>query len=92
MNKLLPDQFAVVGVSRDAFSHDECRKKLRQDIRQFATVFIEPLLWKWLEQRLYYLGGNFQDPNLYTQLQNLLAKIDEEYHTNGNHCGRYMGT
>jgi glucose-6-phosphate 1-dehydrogenase len=90
-NKLLPEQFAIVGVSRDKLSHDEFRSKLRQDIQEFATVTVESSLWEWLEQRIYYLGGDFTDSNLYTQLQTLLTQVDQDYHTPGNYL-YYLAT
>lgn len=85
LNQLLPEQFAIVGVSRDKFSHDQFRSKLRQDIQEFATVAVETSLWEWLEQRIYYLGGDFNDSNLYTNLETLLAQVDKDYHTPGNY-------
>ncbi|OKH43741.1 glucose-6-phosphate dehydrogenase [Calothrix sp. HK-06] len=90
-NKLLPEQFAIVGVSRNKLSHDEFRSKLRQDIQEFATVTVESSLWEWLEQRIYYLGGDFTDSKLYTQLQTLLTQIDQDYHMPGNYL-YYLAT
>ncbi|WP_407883869.1 glucose-6-phosphate dehydrogenase, partial [Scytonema sp. NUACC26] len=59
--------------------------KLSRDIHEFATVPVEEHLWQQLEQRLYYLPGEFQDANTYQQLQDLLTRVDRECGTQGNY-------
>jgi hypothetical protein len=61
---LLPKDFAIVGVAHTSMSQDDFRHKLRQEIQEFATVSVDNQLWQQLEQRLYYLSGEFQDPTL----------------------------
>ncbi len=41
-NKLLPDKFAIVGVSNVEMSSEDFRKQLGDEIGQFATTKIEP--------------------------------------------------
>ncbi len=90
-SNLLPKEFAIVGVARAPLSTDDFRSKISQDIQEFATVPVDAQLWEWFEQRLYYLQGEFQDANTYSQLQNLLAQVDSECGTEGNYL-YYLAT
>jgi len=83
-HNLLSDNFAVIGVARAELNDDEFRRRLRDDINKFATDKIEPDTWKWLEERLYYLSGNFDDDQCFSRLKDLLAKLDKERHAGGN--------
>ena len=76
--KLLPDSFAVIGVARAEMNDEEFRRRLSDDIREFATDDVKPEIWKWLEERLYYLSGDFDDDSTYARLKKLLEKIDKE--------------
>ncbi len=88
---LLPKEFAVVGVARAQMSSEDFRAKMSRDIHEFATVSVDPKLWEQFEQRLYYLSGEFQDANTYTQLQDLLAQVDTQWGTQGNYL-YYLAT
>jgi len=65
----LPDNFAVVGLARPEMSDDEFRRRLREDMNQFATDEINDHEWQWLAQRLYYLSGDFDDDQTYARLK-----------------------
>ena len=82
---LLSKEFAVVGVARAGMTTEEFRRKLGQDMQEFATEQTDPGLWEWLTQRLYYLPGNFSDPAAYQELRTLLDKVDTDHGTRGNY-------
>jgi glucose-6-phosphate 1-dehydrogenase len=82
---LLPQEFAVVGVTKRDMTDEAYRAKMSQDIREFATEKVDRTLWQWLEQRLYNFQGDFLDPAAYGRLQTLLAQIDKEHGTGGNY-------
>src|ERR1044072_6072315 len=84
-SKLLPDDFAVIGVARGEMRDEEFRSRLRDDMKEFATDKVDPDVWKWLEERLYYLSGDFEDAETYTRLKSLLEKIDKERNGHGNY-------
>jgi glucose-6-phosphate 1-dehydrogenase len=84
-SKLLPDDFAVIGVARAEMRDEEFRSRLRDDMKEFATDKVDPDVWKWLEERLYYLSGDFEDDQTYTRLKSLLEKIDKERNGHGNY-------
>src|SRR5258705_6854531 len=64
-DQLLPDNFAVVGVARSELTQEEFRRSTAQEARQYAPEAIKPELWSWLEQRLCYIPGEFQDIRTY---------------------------
>ena len=70
--KLLPEQFAIVGVSIEPFSTEEFRKQMTEDIKQFAEEGVEPSSWDWFVKRLYYISGDFKDPQFYAKLCDIL--------------------
>lgn len=88
---LMPKEFAVVGFARRGMSHEEFREKITHDIKEFATSPVDPDLWNWFVQRLYYLPGDVQDANAYQKLQRLLVEVDKERGTQGNYL-YYLAT
>ncbi|MGO9606638.1 MAG: glucose-6-phosphate dehydrogenase [Candidatus Binataceae bacterium] len=82
---LLPDKFAVVGVTSAEYSDDEFRHKLTSDIHEFATAKVDDKLWDPFDKRVYYVSGDFRDAKLYQKLKDSLAKIDKEQATPGNY-------
>jgi glucose-6-phosphate 1-dehydrogenase len=83
--QLLSREFAVVGVARSPMSTEDYRKKASEDIKQFATGQVDPDLWEWFVRRMHYLPGNFGDPGTYSNLKQLLEKIDHDQATHGNY-------
>jgi glucose-6-phosphate 1-dehydrogenase len=82
---LLPEKFAVIGIARAEMDDAAFRQRLKDDMHEFATSDIDPKCWQWLEERLYYLTGDFDDQQTFAQLKELLAKIDAERETGGNY-------
>jgi glucose-6-phosphate 1-dehydrogenase len=82
---LLPEKFAIIGVSIEEFNDEAFREKLTTEIRQFATSEVEPEKWAWFRERVYYLKGDFRDSKLYQQLQERLTEVDKAQGTPGNH-------
>ncbi len=82
---LLPKEFAVVGVGRSPTNNEEFRKKVAQDLQEFASTPVEPNLLDWLSNRVYYHVGNFQDPTNYRALGDLLGQVDLKHGTGGNY-------
>src|SRR2546421_8929838 len=63
---------------------EEFRRRLRDDMNECATDDVEPEIWQWLEDRLYYLSGDFKEKQTYDQLGQQLSKIDKERDAHGN--------
>ena len=90
-NELLSREFSVLGVARAKMSTEEFRKKVSEDLSEFATGSVDPDLSEWFVRRMHYLQGDFKDKNLYSQLKELLEKIDKDHSTHGN-CFYYLAT
>src|SRR6202142_3066631 len=81
---LLSREFAIVGVAHNPMSTEDFRKKMSEDIHQFAGAKVDPNIWEWFNRRLYYIAADFDDKNLYPQLKTTLEKLDKDHDTHGN--------
>ena len=88
---LLSREFAVIGLAREAMTTDQFRDKFRQDIKEFTTCALDNDLTEWFVRRLYYMPGEFGDPNAYAQLRDLLDKVNKDHGCQGNYF-YYMAT
>src|ERR1700741_2038488 len=81
-DKLLPHNFAVVGVSFDDLSQDAFREQVTQflDKEDHSSD-----AWKWFTERLYYQKGDFGSDDTYLFLDKQLCEIDARYGTQGNY-------
>jgi glucose-6-phosphate 1-dehydrogenase len=82
--RLLPDQFAVIGISRAEKDDETFRRDLGLSLRRFSGGIVAEDDWNWLAKRIYYLRGDFDDPAAYKNLAQLLTAIDARHHTGGN--------
>jgi glucose-6-phosphate 1-dehydrogenase len=83
--RLVPGEFAVVGISRTPLSHDDFRERMRDAVATFSeSKSLDPELWKSFEKGIYYLSGDIGNPELYQNLSALLDQIDSERGTSGN--------
>src|SRR5271155_2193692 len=64
---------------------------LSKEISEFATTKVDPDLWGWFAERIYYVSGEFGDPAAYARLHAQLEEIKQKHGTHGN-CFYYMAT
>jgi glucose-6-phosphate 1-dehydrogenase len=83
-NRLLPHDFAMVGMARKACDDDGFRELMTKDIGEFATGSVDPTLWGDFRARLHCVSGDTNDPATYRRLADRLAELDREHHTGGN--------
>jgi glucose-6-phosphate 1-dehydrogenase len=83
--QLLSREFAIVGVAHTPMTTDEFRKKIADDMKKFVEGPVDPELAEWFVRHMHYIAGEFDDPNVYPQLKDLLDKIDKDYSTHGNY-------
>lgn len=83
---MLPEGFAVLGVSRTKFTDDEFRKKLEPGIKEFANknASVESKLDKFL-QSIYYQPIDTKSSEGYRTLKDRLAALNEKHDTRGNY-------
>jgi len=80
--KLLPDNFALIGVSVDDLNVEAFRHQVSEFLPRGDDA-AEPL--NWLRQRLFYERGDFGDPDTFSKLAQRLSAIDAERNTGGNY-------
>jgi len=78
--RLLPETFAVMGVSVDDLDVEGFRKQ----VSEFLPANDSEALG-WLDRRLLYERGDFGDPNTFAKLRERLAGLDADFHTQGNY-------
>ncbi|HVR10752.1 MAG TPA: glucose-6-phosphate dehydrogenase [Thermoanaerobaculia bacterium] len=81
----LPDEFAVLGISRSPMSDDEFRRKMVEDLHTFETGTLDQERVEWLKRRLSYVSGDFDQPETFERLRTTLAAIDEQWGTGGSY-------
>ncbi|MGH9916662.1 MAG: glucose-6-phosphate dehydrogenase, partial [Pyrinomonadaceae bacterium] len=84
-DNFLSDEFAVIGVSRTALSHEEFQAKIASDLDQSETWKDDPALRQKLLDKLYYISGDASDPELYKKLSVLLTSVDKKHAARGNY-------
>ena len=82
--KYLSRDFAVIGFARQELTTDQFRQQLTEDMKKFGTSSVEPEIWNWFLERIYYLSGEFTDPKAYTKLKDLLTQASKTHGTRGN--------
>jgi glucose-6-phosphate 1-dehydrogenase len=88
--KLLPEEFAVVGVARK-LDEEQFRKRLREEAREHLTGKFRQETWNWIDERIQLVVGDLHDPETYVRLKQTLAAIDDERGTGGNYL-HYLST
>jgi glucose-6-phosphate 1-dehydrogenase len=83
--KLLSENFALVGFSRSPMSDDEYRKECREAVHSFArTKPVDESVWKTIESSTYYVQGDYGSADDHAKLAATLGKLDQEKSTQGN--------
>ena len=84
-SNLLSREFAIVGVGRSDYTVEQFRQIIGQKLDSFATSKVDNELRDWLLKRIYFVAGEFSDPNLYTRLAQKLEEVDKNHSTHGNY-------
>ena len=82
---LLPEDFALIGISRKQESDEEFRDRLGKSLRELSHDPIDEADWNWLAQRMHYMAGDLGDPSTYERLKALLRRTDVDHRTGGNY-------
>jgi glucose-6-phosphate 1-dehydrogenase len=88
--KLLPEEFAVVGYAIGDLDEQGLRDKLAGDVRA-VVPHAESSIVEWLVSRVHFIAAGFDDPTGWMRLHECLAAVNEQYHTAGNYLF-YMAT
>ncbi|MBW8054691.1 MAG: glucose-6-phosphate dehydrogenase [Nitrospira sp.] len=82
---LLPERFAMVGVSREQMDTEHYRDLLQREAKKHLGEEFTEDLWNHLIERCYYLHGDFRDPDGYRRLADKLGELDQQCQTPGNY-------
>ena len=83
--RLVPSEFAILGTARQPMSDDEFRSAMQAAVTEFGPDdSLDESAWQSFAKRIFYIGGDFNDAELYQQLKTKLDEIDNEYDTQGN--------
>ncbi len=89
--KLLPNEFALVGCALDPLSEEDYRKQVRDDLKKFGDAPEHCEICDWLAERTHYFSGDFHQPDTYRQLKAVLESVDAKHGTGGNYL-YYLAT
>ncbi len=81
---VLPKQFAIVGFATNDFDTPSFRKMLAEEIPKYVSTPIDPKLWDWMSERIYYVKGDFLDPEAYKRLDQQINEADKRHNALGN--------
>lgn len=84
-DRLLNDNFAVLGTAQDPLTTEQFRERLSNDIEQFHTrETFDQAVWERLVKRFHYLPGDLNELSVFLQLKAEVAKLDARFQTQGN--------
>ena len=75
----LPEEFAILGVARPPIDEAAYRQQMREQVRQIEGEPLEAEKWTRIEDRLYYLAGEFDDASLFERVKQKLEEIDQRH-------------
>jgi glucose-6-phosphate 1-dehydrogenase len=84
-DKLLPPQFAVVGFATGDYTTESFRGRMAEEMARLAPAVKEEGIWEWLEPRLYYVRGAFDDPDAFVRLKAQIAEAAQAHGAQSNY-------
>ncbi len=82
--KLLPERFAIVGVSRSPRSSREFAAAMKAAVKQHARDPFRQDVWETLAKGMRYVGTEFDDDSGEDRVDAVLEELDRERGTAGN--------
>ncbi len=75
--KLLPDNFALLGVARDANTDEGYRALMRKAMETSDEIHrVKDEVWQWLCERTFYANGDFSKDEAYATIEQRLRDIE----------------
>lgn len=82
---LLSREFAIVCTGRNDLTTEAYREQITSDMKTFATSEVDPAVWDWFLNRIYYTNGDVTNPESYQKLKAVIAEADKAHNTHGNY-------
>jgi glucose-6-phosphate 1-dehydrogenase len=81
---LLPENFAIVGLSRSEETDDEFRERMKEAVSEYGRDEFRDDVWEALAEGMHYVAMDFADEEGEDRLAKTLNELDEERGTRGN--------
>jgi glucose-6-phosphate 1-dehydrogenase len=83
--RLLPAEFAIIGLARTEMDTDEFRARMKEAVEQFSEAgSVDEEVWNSFAQGIHYLTSDINNAEDYVKLAELLERVDRERATHGN--------
>ncbi|MCY0885467.1 MAG: glucose-6-phosphate dehydrogenase [Firmicutes bacterium] len=80
----LPHNFAVVGLARAGLSREAFQREWKESVARYSRRPLDEGIWNRFAESMYYIAGDFTDPDAYRRLADTLQTVDQERETDGN--------
>jgi len=83
--RLLPAEFAIIGLGRTAMTDDEYRDRMKASVLEFSeSKQIDEEVWQSFAQGMKFLPSNIENAECYQALAKMLEEVERERGTQGN--------
>ncbi|HEX8557730.1 MAG TPA: glucose-6-phosphate dehydrogenase [Pyrinomonadaceae bacterium] len=83
--RLLPAEFAIVGLGRTPMTDEEFREKMKAAVVEFSDAkSVDEEVWRSFAAGLQFLPSNIDRPDCYVELAKRLEEVERERGTQGN--------
>ena len=83
VQKLLPEKFALLGVSRTEFSDDEFRRNIKSAISEFKEIEDNSKIDEFIK-KIFYTSISFDDTAAYKKLNKRIVELRKSNNVGGN--------
>ena len=83
VQNMLPDKFAMLGVSRTEFSDDEFRSNMKSAINEFKEIYDDSKIDEFVK-KIFYTSISFDETSTYKKLKERIAKLRDNNNISGN--------
>ncbi|MGZ8246296.1 glucose-6-phosphate dehydrogenase [Methylomagnum sp.] len=73
--KLLSRKFALIGAAFESLTPEAFRDHLLEAIKTYADDELDEEVLAWFEKRIYYVQGDFRDPEFYWRLKEQCTEV-----------------
>ena len=82
--RLLPPNFVILGYARSPLSDDELRLRARSSMMANPEVEFQSSQWDAFAPRLFYISGEYDDPEGFMRLRDRVIQLEEQWNIGGN--------
>ena len=84
LDGLLPENYAIVGIGRKTWSHEDFRHVAKESIEKFSRQAFQQGPWEEFARRLHYVRGSINDSTLYQELRSRIENVETQFDLPGH--------